>query len=200
MPDIADSINDAVERGRESRLNSIIAILVSLAATFMAVGNVKDGNIVQGMQQAQARTIDAWSYYQAKGTKQNLAEATLDQLTIQRDLAAATLSAQSRAMLERKIADYASRVKKYEGEKAKIKKEAEDDQNQYDALNVHDDQFDLSEAALSVSIALFGVTALTKKRWLLGVAVVFMAIGVFYGCAGLFGWSAHSDLMARLLG
>ncbi|MCU1349475.1 MAG: hypothetical protein JWO56_2505, partial [Acidobacteria bacterium] len=64
----------------------------------------------------------------------------------------------------------------------------------------HDDQFDLSDAALSVGIALFGVTALTKKRWLLGVAVVFMLIGVFYGCAGLFAWSAHSDFMARMLG
>ncbi|HWS73244.1 MAG TPA: DUF4337 domain-containing protein, partial [Thermoanaerobaculia bacterium] len=169
-------------------------------ATFMALCNVKDGNIVQAMQQAQARAIDQWSYYQAKGTKQNLAEATLDQLTIQRDLGAATLTPDSRAILERKIADYAARVKKYEGEKVQIRKEAEESQHQYDALNLHDDQFDLSDASLSVCLALFGVTALTKKRWLLAVAITFMAIGMFYGVAGLIGLSTHSALMARLLG
>lgn len=200
MADLSDSISEAVEHGRESRLNSIIAILVSLTATFMALCNVKDGNVVQAMQQAQAKSIDQWSYYQAKGTKQNLAEATLDQLTIQRDLGGAALSGEARGLLDRKIAEYTARVKKYEDEKAQIRKEAEDSQHQYDALNLHDDQFDLSDASLSVCLALFGVTALTKKRWLLAVAIVFMAIGVFYGVAGLTGLSTHSDLMARLLG
>jgi Domain of unknown function (DUF4337) len=200
MADIADTINEAVEHGGESSLNSIIAILVSLAATFMAVGNVKDGNIVQAMQQAQSRGVDAWAYYQAKGTKQNLAEATLDQLTIQRELGGATLSAEARGILDRKIAEYGVAVKKYESQKAAIRKEAEGYQRQYDALNVHDDQFDLSEATLSVSLALFGITALTRKRWLLAVALVFMAIGVVFGLAGLLAWNLHSDLMARMLG
>jgi hypothetical protein len=200
VADIADTINDAVEQGRESSLNSIIAILVSLAATFLAIGNVKDGNIVQAMQQAQSRAIDSWAYYQAKGTKQNLAEATLDQLTIQRELGGTTLSAASRAILDRKIAEYGAAVKKYESQKAEIKREAEGYQRQYDALNVHDDQFDLSEATLSVALAVFGITALTKKRWLLGVALIFMGIGVIFGLAGLLGWSLHSDLMARVLG
>ena len=40
----------------------------------MAIDNVKDGNIGQAMAQAQAKSVDAWSYYQAKGVKQNLAE------------------------------------------------------------------------------------------------------------------------------
>ncbi len=200
MSDIADTVSDAVEQGGESSLNSIIAILVSLTATFLAVGNVKDGNIVQAMQQAQSRGVDSWAYYQAKGTKQNLAEATLDQLTIQRELGGSTLSAESRAILDRKIAEYTAAVKKYESQKAVIKKEAEDYQRQYDALNVHDDQFDLSEATLSVSLAIFGITALTKKRWLLSVAIIFMGIGVVFGLAGLLGWSLHSDLMARVLG
>ena len=64
-----------------SRLDAYIALLVAITATFMALCNVKDGNIVQGMAQAQSGAIDAWSYYQAKSTKQSLAEATLDQIT-----------------------------------------------------------------------------------------------------------------------
>jgi DNA repair ATPase RecN len=200
MPEIAEAVTDAVERGTEGSLNSIVAVAVALAATFMALCNVKDGNIVQAMQQAQARAVDSWSYYQAKGTKQNLAEATLDQLAIQRELGGSTLSPHAAALLDRRIAEYTAAVKKYESQKAEILKEAEGYQHQYDALNVHDDQFDLSEAVLSVSIAILGITALTKKRWLLVVAAAFLFIGTLFGLAGLFGWSLHSDLMARLLG
>src|SRR5437773_9268457 len=52
--------------------------LVALTATFMAVASVKDRNITLRMNQAQAKAIDTWNYYQAKSMKQNLAEATLD--------------------------------------------------------------------------------------------------------------------------
>lgn len=199
MGDLADEVNEAVSHAAESRLNSVIALLVAITATFIAIGNVKDGNIVQAMQQAQAGAIDSWSYYQAKGTKENLAESTRDQLIIQRELGGAALPAESRQILDRKIAEYDAAVKKYETQKAEIKLKAEGFQKQYDALNVHDDQFDLSEASLSMAIALFGVTALTRKRWLMVVASIFMLLGLLYGCAGLFGWSLHSDLAARLL-
>ncbi|MEO8036770.1 MAG: DUF4337 domain-containing protein [Acidobacteriota bacterium] len=199
MGDLADEVNEAVAHAAESRLNSAIALLVAITATFIAIGNVKDGNIVQEMQQAQASSIDTWSYYQAKGTKQNLAESTRDQLIIQRELGGTALPSQSRAILDRKLADYDTAVKKYETQKAEIKLKAEGYQKEYDALNLHDDQFDLSEAALSMAIALFGVTALTKKRWLMIVASIFMLIGLLYGSAGLFGFSLHSDFAAKLL-
>lgn len=196
MSDIDETISEAVEHGSESRLNSIIALLVAIAATFMALCNVKDGNIVQAMQQAQSNGVDQWSYYQAKGMKLNLAESVLDQLTLQR----AILTDQKFApLIDQKIASYQSQVKKYEKEKADIKKKAEDYQKEYDGLNVHDDQFDMSDACLSVSIALFGITALTKKKWLLGLASLFMFFGVLFGLAGFFAWSIHPDFLAKFL-
>jgi len=196
MSDISETINDAVDHASESRLNSVIALLVAIAATFMALCNVKDGNIVQNMQQAQANAVDHWSYYQAKGMKQNLAEATLDQLQLQKAMLADPKFA---AMLDTKIAVYEKAVKKYEKEKVEIRKQAEADQKQYDAMNFHDDQFDMSDACLSVAIALFGVTALTKKRWLLGLASVFMFFGVLFGLSGFFGWGIHPDFLAKFL-
>jgi hypothetical protein len=196
MSDISDTINEAVERGSESRLNSIIAALVAVAATFMALCNVKDGNIVQGMAQAQANAVDQWSYYQAKGMKQNLAEATLDQLQLQRTMLTDPKFA---PILDAKIAVYQKQVKKYEKEKIDIKANAEGQQKTYDALNFHDDQFDMSDACLSVAIALFGVTALTKKRWLLALACVFMFFGVLFGLAGFFAWGIHPDFFAKFL-
>ena len=196
MADISDTINEAVEHASDSRLNSIIAALVAIAATFMALCNVKDGNIVQGMTQAQANAVDQWSYYQAKGMKQNLAEATLDQLQLQR---AMLTDPKFAPMLDAKIAVYEKQVKKYEKEKIDIKATAEGQVKEYERLNLHDDQFDMSDACLSVAIALFGVTALTRKRWLLALACVFMFFGVLFGLAGFFAWKLHPDFFAKFL-
>ena len=91
-------------------------------------------------------------------------------------------------ILDAKIAVYEKQVKKYEKEKIDIKANAEGQQKEYDRLNLHDDQFDMSDACLSVAIALFGVTALTKKRWLLILAGLFM-----------FAWGLHPDFLAKFL-
>ena len=199
MAEIAEVVSDAVEKAKESRLNSVVAVMVALTSTFMALCNVKDGNVVQAMQQAQANGVDAWSFYQAKSTKQHIAEMMVDQLTIQRDVTG-NLSAEGRALVDRKIADYAAKVKQYEADKAEIKHTAEGYQTQYDALNRHDDQFDMAEASLSVSIAVCGVTALTQKRWLLAVGGLFVAFGVALGLAGFLGKGFHPDFLANILG
>src|SRR5678816_3373904 len=75
-----------------------------VSASFVALCNFKDGNIVQAMAQAQANSVDAWSYYQAKSTKEHMAEGMVDQVTIQRDTMPG-LSAEARALLDRKIAE-----------------------------------------------------------------------------------------------
>jgi DNA repair ATPase RecN len=199
MGEIEEKISEAIEKARESRLNAAVAAFVALAATFMALNNVKDGNIVQAMMQAQANGVDTWAYYQAKGTKQNLASAAREQIELMRD-ATPTASPEVRAVFDKRIAQYAAQEKKYETEKEDIKAKAEGFQKQYDELNVHDDQFDMAEAMLSVAIALFGVTALTRKRWLLGLAIAFMGFGSILGFAGFFGWNMHPDWLARLLG
>jgi hypothetical protein len=197
MTDIDEAVTAAVEHADGSRLNSIVALLVAIAATCMALDNIKDGNIGQAMSQAQAKSVDTWSYYQAKSTKQALAEATVDQLQA---LKAVTPTANpSHAELDARIATYRDNVARYDREKATLKAEAEGYQATYDALNLHDDQFDLSDAAFSVSIALLGVTALTRKRWLLGMASIFLGIGVVFGVAGFMGWSLHPDTIMNWL-
>ncbi len=198
MGEIDEKITDALEKARESRLNTAIAALVAVTATLMALNNVKDGNIVQNMQQAQANGVDAWAYYQAKGTKQNFAVAAREQLEIMRD-ATANPTPELRAMFDKRIAQYVAQEKKYEAEKEDIKAKAEGFQKQYDELNRHDDQFDAAEALMSVAIALFGVTALTRKRWLLIIGILFAGTGEILGLAGFLNWSLHSDWLASVL-
>jgi uncharacterized protein DUF4337 len=200
MGEIDDQVQDAVARAQESnsRLNNAVAVLVALVATSMAVFNIKDGNVVQAMAQAQAASIDTWSYYQSKSTKQHMAESMVDQLTIQRDLGVG-LNPTARQLFDHKIAEYQAAAQRYEKEKEAIKAQAEGYQKEYDRLNLHDDQFDMAEAAMSVAIALAGVTALTRKRWLLGLALLFAIFGGLLGAAGFLGWSLHPDLLAHLL-
>ena len=197
MGELDEAVSGAIEHARESKLNSIVAILVALAATMMALDNIKDGNITQRMEQAETHAVDAWSYYQAKSTKQNLAEATVDQLQAMR----ATIAAGNAGLadIDKKIAAYQAQVARYEKEKADIKAQAEGYQKEYDLLNLHDDQFDLSDAGFSVAIALLGVTALTRKRWLLALAGVFLLVGVTFALAGFFAWPLHPDALMSWL-
>src|SRR5215471_13255849 len=167
MGEASDAIGEAIEKAHDSRLNTVVAVAVSLTATFMALCNVKDGNVVQAMAQAQASSVDQWAFYQSKSTKQHIAESVADQLDIQRELATAP---EVRATLDRKILEYRAQVKKDESEKLEIKRTAEGLAAKYDELNNHDDQFDMAEAGMTVGIALFGVTALTQRRSLLVVA------------------------------
>ena len=112
---------------RPSRLNAAVAVAVALLSTVMGSGKIKDDNIVQAMQQAQA------------------------------------------------------------------------DQRNDDALNDRDDQFDLSDAAIAISISLLAVASLTRIWWLFALAMLPASFGTVTGFAGLAGWKFHPDLLARLL-
>jgi hypothetical protein len=200
MADPLEQVQDDVQgHAAESRMNGFIALFVAVVATFMALCNVKDGNVVQAMQQSQSRAVDQWAFYQSKSTKQHIAENSADMLRVQLEMNPG-LKPELRARVEAKITAQEAAAKTYGKEKEQIKAEAEKAARDYDAMNVHDDQFDLAEACLSVAVALAGVTALTRKRWLFGVASVFASLGTLFGLAGFFGWRLHSDLMARILG
>jgi len=198
MSEIADTISEAVEKAGGSRINTIVAVSVAVTATFTALCNVKDGNIVQAMAQEQAHEVDAWSYYQSKSTKENMAQSALDQLQLQRDLAV-NPPPDARALMDKKLAEYEARVKHYEADKLAIEKTAQGHKAEYDRLNFHDDQFDMAEALMSIAIALFGITALTQRRWLLVTAGVFAGLGALMGLAGFLGLGLHPNFLASLL-
>ena len=189
MSDLSDTIQETSAHGRESKINAHVAVWVAITATFMAICNVKDGNIVQAMSQAQAHSIDAWTYYQAKSTKEAITENTLELLKLQKNPGYEELVKKDEAQ-----------ITKYEHEKADIKKQAEGYQQEYDDINVFDDQFDMTEAFLSIAIAMFGITALTQKRWLFYFAAIISSSGIILGVAAFLNISLHSNLISRILG
>ena len=189
MSDIAETIQETVEESSKSKINSMVALFVAITATFMALCNVKDGNIVQAMSQAQAHAIDAWSYFQAKSTKESIAENTLEILRLQNTAANNDV-----------IKKYEDKIAKYEKEKAEIKTQAENFSKEYDDINLFDDQFDMTDALLTISIAMFGITSLTQKKWLLWFAGAVSITGIVLGLTAFMKISLHSDLVSKILG
>ena len=193
---LIESPDDGAAGNRKvALLNTFVAITVALLATFMGVCKVKDDNIVQAMQQAQADKLDHWNFYQARNIRQDLAEATVVQLR----LAKVGRPAAAAAAYDEAIARYDAKAASEAQKKAELKAQAEQDQKTYDSLNYRDDQFDLSDAALAIAIALLAVAALTKFWWMYWLSWVPIGFGVLMGLSGLLGWALHPDALTRLL-
>ena len=178
-----------------ARLNAAVAITVALLATFMGICKVKDDNIVQAMQQAQADKLDHWAFYQARNLRQALAESSATQLTLSRIGAPAEAQPAYDAAIKR----YQALAEELASKKETIKQQAEQDQATYDALNYRDDQFDLSDALIAIAIAMLAVTALTRLWPLFWAALVPTGFGVLMGVAGLAALPIHPTALVKLL-
>ncbi|WP_372524274.1 DUF4337 domain-containing protein [Piscinibacter sp.] len=190
----AKAANDQRE-ARAARLNAAVAITVAVLATFMGICKVKDDNIVQAMQQAQADKLDHWAFYQARNLRQEVAEATAIQLELARQ-AAPTPAA---AAYDAAIAKYRALAAEQSKKKDELRAQAEQDQKTYDNLNYRDDQFDLSDALIAIAIAMLAVTALTRLWPLYWVSLVPTALGLLMGIAGLTSLPIHPDTFVKLL-
>ena len=191
----AKEVADAAADRRTARLNATVAVTVAILATFMGICKVKDDNIVQAMQQAQADKVDHWSYYQARNIRQQMAESTVLQL----QLARAGAAPAQQAAYEQAIAAQQTLAADQARKKEEVKAQAEQDQTTYDRLNFRDDQFDLSDAALAIAIAMLAVTALTSLWPLYLAALLPTTFGIAMGVAGLAGLSWHPDALVKLL-
>jgi ribosomal protein S13 len=188
---------NAIESGesRMSRLNATVAVSVAILSTVMGIGKIKDDNIVQAMQQAQADRVDHWNYYQARNLREEIARATLAQLRLQ----AADRPPQQRAEWQAEIDRYEKLAADQAQKKGEVLRQSQQDQKNYDALNFRDDQFDLADAGISVAIALLAVASLTQAWWLYGLAMVPGLFGSFMAIAGLAGWQVHPQTLAGWL-
>lgn len=175
---------------KDKRLNRLVAITVVILSVFMGLCNIKDGNIVQNMAQAKADSVDRWGEYQATRTKTHIAETARTTIAL---LPPVPASRSAIAQLDAQIA-------KYRAEAPRLAKDAKGLSDRYDALNVHDDQFDASEALISTAISLAAVAALSESFMLLVACWAFGASGLFMGICGFAGWAFHPDVLSNFLG
>jgi DNA repair exonuclease SbcCD ATPase subunit len=183
MGELADTIQEAAEQAHEHphSLNSRVGVAVAISATVMALTNIVGGEVVQEMNLTASEVNNAWAYFQAKSTKEHLAENSMQLLEAQGDL---TPSAAS--VLKPKLDRYRSDVARYEKEKTTIQKQAEALEGRRSLLEARAGRFGIAEAAFSLSLALFGLTALTQKKWLLGLGLVFATAGLLASTSAVF--------------
>ena len=175
---------------KDKRINRLVALTVVVLSVATGLGNIKDGNIVQAMSQTQANSLDRWNEYQATRTKLHIIE------TARAQIAAAAPSAKTAAAITVFDRDTA----KYRSETPGLATEAKGFAADYDALNVHDDQFDAAEASLTTAISIAAVAALTASWIPLIAAWAFGTFGLFLTLCGFLGWGFHPDVLSTLLG
>ena len=192
---VEETEQQVAERAANARISTLVAITAALLATFLGVCKVKDDNIVQAMQQAQADKIDNWNFYQARNIREEVGRAELTQLRLD----AVDAPPAKQPGVQAAISQHEALIKDQSQKKEVIRAMAEQDEKTYNSLNYRDDQFDLSDALIAMSISLLAKTALTHKRWLFAVAMLPTFFGVLMGLAGLLGWHLHFDMLSRLL-
>lgn len=175
----------------DKALNDRVAITVVLLSVVAGVGGIKDSNITEAMQQVQATSMDLWNEGQAARTRLHVAEAGRDQIEALAPDPART--APLLAELDRDIA-------RHRDEAERLARQSREQAARYDALDLRDGQFDVSNAAIAVSISIAGVASLAESAALLYIAWLVGAFGIFMALAGFASWGVHVHFLAGLLG
>lgn len=172
--------------GNDRRLNRMVATTVVLLSVVMAVGKIKDDNIVQAMQADQSSKIDLWGEYQSTQIKAH------DQRIAALLLVRAPDGAGDAEQATREASRYAREAQAL---KAQAKAAADD----YDAQGRRDDQFDLSDGFLSIALAVAAIAALVESLTVLGVAWGSAGLGLLFLIAGFAQLPIHPDALVAFL-
>jgi hypothetical protein len=164
----------------DKRLNRAVAMTVVALSVSMALVNIKDGNIVQNMQAAQATQLDSWNEYQATRLKLHMEE-----------IEAATPGAN--------VARAKAEIAKYSAESARLKAQAAAAKDDYDHNNYRDDQFDLSDGLASIALATTAIAALVEMWGLLFFGWSAAALSILFSVAGFAQLPIHPDMIVGFL-
>jgi hypothetical protein len=163
--------------GFASRIAVTTAILATLGALFAYQGGATQANAMLYKNNAAIKKTEAsnqWNYYQAKSSKQNLA-----------DLGATLTNGETSAQ-------YRKESERYKTEKADIQKQAsalEEESKAWDEQSEeqmhHHHRWAQATTLLQVAIALSAIALLTRRNWLQYGVYGVSALGTLLGIAAL---------------
>lgn len=175
-------LEHAAQHGGADAFSGRIAVLTALLATVGALmsyqGGVTQANAMLFKNNAAIKKTEAsdqWNYFQAKSSKQNLAELGLS-LTNATD----------------KVDFYKQGIARYKKEKEDIKKDADKleaeaktwDERSDAQLHVHH-RWAQATTAMQISIALSAIALLTRREWLVRGVYGLAGLGVVLGALAL---------------
>ena len=167
------SHDDKAKSGMIAQIAVITAIIATVGALFAYMGGATQANAGLYKNNAAIKKTEAsnqWNFFQAKSTKQSLAE-------VSRDLSAD--SAREK---------YQAKIDRYEKEKSDIKlvaekleKESTDWDKQSDEQMHQHHRWAQATTVLQISIAMAAIALLTRKRWVEYLMFVAAASGLAVG-------------------
>jgi hypothetical protein len=182
------AVEHVAEHGGDGFSNKIAvmtAVLATVGALFGYMGGATQNDAALYKSNAaidKTAAADQWNFYQAKSSRQNLAEMALN-------------------LPGADQAKYKAKMAQYDTDKVNIKKEAdrleasskEWNSKSEHALHTHH-QWALATTAEQIAISLAAITLLTRRRWLLSVTYGVAVLGFVLGA---FAWT-HVDPLGSL--
>lgn len=180
-------MSDASEgASKGDRLNNRIALTIALMASFLAISTIKSGNIEDGVAQAQAERNNSWAWYQAVRVREDMGSYELAEL---QRLQRTSASAEETQRLATEIVAQEAEMVHIRARKDEVEHRARGAEADFARLSVLADQYDLSDALLAISMALFAVCALGRVEWLFWFAMVPALAGVGWAGASMAGYA-----------
>jgi len=157
----------AVEHGHEGdakrkRFTMMSAITASVLAVLAALGSLLSGHAANEAILKQSQASDKWAYYQAKSTKSHIFEGSkaVVQAIANEDGKIGS------AAVTKTLKDFDDRIKKYDGEKDDISKEASATEKESAELFEKHHNYSFGVACFQIGIVLASVAILVASRYM----------------------------------
>jgi Na+/glutamate symporter len=164
--------------GMAGQLAVITAILATVGALFSYMGGATQANAGLYKNDAAIKKTEAsnqWNYYQAKSSKQNLAE-----------LALALVPEDRKAVYQKDIERYKQEKNEIKAAAEKLEEESKEFDHRSDEQMHQHHRWAQATTALQISIAMAAIALLTKRRWLEWGTIGVGALGVLVGVLAWF--------------
>jgi len=171
--ELEHAAHDAHKDSFSGTIAVMTAILATVGALFSYMGGATQANAGLYKNNAAIKKTEAsnqWNYYQAKSSKQNLAE-----------LAVALVPDERKAQYQQEVERYKKEKDVIKGDAEKLEAQSKSWDDQSDAqMHLHH-RWAQATTALQVSIALAAMALLTRRKWLewgmFGVASIGIVLG-----------------------
>lgn len=191
---IAELHEDKAEQEADNRFRNRAALLIAFLAAVLAIGGLGGGNATDDLIGNNIRATDSWAFFQAKNIRQTMYEIALADL----EATVGTMPAEARERNVKRIADYRSKIERYESEpdaaapgdklrgegKRELRARALAYEAARDRAAEQDNNFDLAEVALQLALVLGSVAILAVNRALLGLSAALGLIGALLTANG----------------
>ncbi|MGI9407386.1 MAG: DUF4337 family protein [Hyphomicrobiaceae bacterium] len=183
--------------GEVDWFNRGVAIGVAVVSACLAIANIKNGNISQAAQGEQRAAASSWNQYQAKRLRQFALEMRLQDTRVRVAEGSVTLTPGQRDLVEK----WGFKNAEYTRELGELSQQARAHEARYKQLTLMDDEYDVAEAFLTLTLALLAVAALTRNQWMLAGGLLIGSISILFTISAFAGLTAlHPSWLLKAIG